>query len=99
MRITFKNLVKGLIDQGPPIRFVRNLLKGHLVGWVSDRSHFTYGGQPKIKYNSKASAQRAAEAMGKKVNVHFSNYKCLYCDGYHIGKNSLNKISSQPPSN
>ena len=99
MRITLKNLVKGLIDQGPPRRFVRNLFKGHLFGWVSGRSHLTYGGKPKVKYNTKASAQKAADAMGAKVGVHFSNYKCLYCDGYHIGKNSLNKISDIPPSN
>ena len=29
--------------------------------------------------------------MGQKYNTHFSTYKCLYCDGYHIGKNRDNK--------
>ena len=29
--------------------------------------------------------------MGKKHNTHFSYYKCLFCDGYHIGKNRDNK--------
>jgi hypothetical protein len=29
--------------------------------------------------------------MGAKNNTHFSYYKCLFCDGYHIGKNRDNK--------
>ena len=29
--------------------------------------------------------------MSQKHNTHFSVYKCLYCDGYHIGKNRENK--------
>ena len=37
------------------------------------------------------SAQNSAEAMSKKHNTHFSYYKCLFCDGYHIGKNRDNK--------
>ena len=42
-------------------------------------------------YNSKASALKSAEAMGKKRGVHFSAYKCAYCDGYHLGRNRENK--------
>jgi len=29
--------------------------------------------------------------MSKKHGVHFSNYKCIFCDGYHLGKNRDNK--------
>lgn len=93
MRMKIKNIIRGLIDQGPPKRFVVNLWRGHLLGWISDRSHTTFSGKPKIQYSSKASAIKAAQAMSKKTGVHFSNYKCLYCDGYHIGKNSMNKTS------
>lgn len=32
--------------------------------------------------------------MGAKHGGHFSVYKCLYCDGWHCGKNSENKIKS-----
>lgn len=32
--------------------------------------------------------------MGGKHGVHFSVYKCLYCDGWHCGKNNENKIKS-----
>lgn len=47
---------------------------------------------PKIPYPNKRVALRAAEAMGKKHGVHFSIYKCAWCDGWHIGKNAQNKI-------
>lgn len=42
---------------------------------------------------------RAAEAMGKKHGVHFSVYKCAWCDGWHIGKNAQNKIKSDALEN
>jgi hypothetical protein len=38
-------------------------------------------------YNTKASAVRAAEQMAKKKGVPFGNWKCMHCDGFHIGKN------------
>ncbi len=38
-------------------------------------------------YNTKKTAIKSANSMAKKKGVHFSNYKCLYCNGYHIGKN------------
>jgi hypothetical protein len=38
-------------------------------------------------YNTKATAVRSAEAMTKKRGVKFGNWKCVHCDGYHIGKN------------
>jgi len=44
-----------------------------------------------VVYNSKATALKSAEALGKKRNVHFSVYKCAYCDGYHLGRNRENK--------
>ena len=43
-------------------------------------------------YNTVEGAKKAAEAMSKKREAHFSYYKCLFCDGYHIGKNRDNKI-------
>lgn len=43
-------------------------------------------------YPSKSEAQKAADVMSKKYGVHFSVYKCVWCDGWHIGKNSRNKV-------
>ena len=88
-----KNLFLALKDQMPISRFVRNLRKGHLIGLFSKRSHENADGKPKISYSSKKSATKAAEAMKKKRGVYFSNYKCVWCDGYHIGKNSENKVA------
>lgn len=87
----FKNLYLVIKDQGPPRRFFRNLRKGHLMGIMSNRSHINASGKAKVMYNTKATAVKSADAMKKKTGNYFSNYKCLYCDGYHIGKNSENK--------
>lgn len=86
-----RNIFLALKDQGPFTRFVRNLFKGHLFGLCSRRSHENADDKPKVMYNTKASAMKAAEAMRKKRDLYFSNYKCMRCDGYHIGKNSSNK--------
>jgi hypothetical protein len=88
-----RNVFLALKDQMPISRFFRNLRKGHLIGLFSKRSHENADGKPKISYGSKASATKAAAAMMKKRGAYFSNYKCVWCDGYHIGKNSENKIA------
>jgi len=87
-----RNLVKGLLYQGPPKRFFRNFfITGNALGLFSKRSHLNFNGKPKVKYNTLKSANRAAEKMSNKLNTHFSVYKCIFCDGYHIGKNRDNK--------
>jgi hypothetical protein len=90
-----KNLIAALKDQGPFVRFYRNLLKGHVLGLFHERSHKNENGKLKVMYNTKESAKRVAEAMTKKYGVWFSNYKCIYCDGYHLGKNRENKTREQ----
>lgn len=87
-----RNIITALRDQGPLSRFLRNLWRGYIFGLIHKRSHYRDDGLPKVEYHSKAIAIRAAESMKKKRGVHFSNYKCMYCDGYHIGKNFQNKI-------
>ena len=89
----FRNLYLALKDQLPISRLIRNIRKGHLIGLFSKRSHENTNGKPKISYGSKQSAMKAAEAMKKKRGTYFSNYKCVWCDGYHIGKNSENKVT------
>ena len=87
-----RNIYLALKDQLPLSRFIRNLRKGHLIGLFSKRSHENADGKTKISYGSKASAIKAAQAMTKKRGVYFSIYKCVHCDGFHIGKNSENKV-------
>lgn len=93
MKIKFKNLRLGLIDQGPFKRFIKNFfITRNTWGLFSKNSHFRGDtGLEKISYSSKASATKASQKMGAKHGVHFSVYKCIYCDGYHIGKNRENK--------
>ncbi len=82
-----KNLYLALKDQMPLWRLIKNIFKGHILGLFHERSHQRHDGKEKLSYPTKDSAKRAAEKMAKKHGVYFSNYKCVYCDGYHIGKN------------
>ena len=82
-----RNIVLALKDQLPLRRLVRNLWNGRITGLTHPRTHLLASGAPKIMYNTKASAVRAAEQMAKKKGVPFGNWKCMHCDGFHIGKN------------
>lgn len=88
-----RNIIKAIKDQGPLRRFFRNFFVTR-NGWglISKRSHFRDQGNAKVMYNTKTSAEKAAMKMSEKHGVHFSNYKCIYCDGYHLGKNRDNKV-------
>lgn len=88
-----RNIFLALRDQWPLKRFIRNFfITRNAWGLFHKNSHISQGsGKPKVMYNTKASAEKAARAMTEKHGVWFSNYKCLHCDGYHIGKNRDNK--------
>jgi hypothetical protein len=90
--MTLRNLYLGIKDQLPWKRFWHNtVVTGNALGLFHKRSHLKEDGTPKIAYPTKESANKAAEKMSAKRGVHFSNYKCLFCDGYHLGKNRDNK--------
>ena len=87
-----KNIHLALKDQLPWSRLLRNLWKGHVFGLFSKNSHVRGDtGKVKVMYNTKESATKAARKMQEKHGTYFSNYKCIHCDGYHIGKNRENK--------
>jgi hypothetical protein len=88
-----RNLMLALKDQGPPKRFFRNFfVTRNAWGLFHINSHIRAETQlPKVTYNTKIGANAAATSMAKKFNKHFSPYKCLHCDGYHLGKNRDNK--------
>lgn len=88
----FKNFILVIKDQLPLSRLLRNLWKGHLIGLFSKRSHLTASGKPKVMYNTKTTAIKSAKKMMEKNGTYYSNYKCPWCSGYHIGRNSENKI-------
>lgn len=87
-----KNIYKGLKEQLPWKRFFRNFfITGNAWGMFSKRSHYREDGKSKQVFPKKESAERASISMSKKHGKHFSYYKCIFCDGYHLGKNRDNK--------
>jgi len=91
--IKINNVILVLKDQLPLKRFINNFfITRNAWGLFHKNSHISFSsGKPKVIYNTKKTAEKSAISMGKKHNAYFSNYKCLYCDGYHIGKNRDNK--------
>ena len=93
--MSFKNCISAIWNQLTRKGAWRNIFVTHnAFGIFCEYSHISRrSGEPKIPYPNKKVALRAAEAMGKKHGVHFSVYKCAWCDGWHIGKNAQNKIT------
>lgn len=91
--IKFRNLRIWFIDQWKRKTFFRNFfITRNAWGAFSINSHMNqHKGEPKICYSTKEKALKAADKMSIKTGKHFSAYKCLFCDGYHIGKNRDNK--------
>lgn len=91
-KIEIGNLFLGLVEQLPLKRAFRNFfITGNAWGLFSIRSHQREDGKLKVMYNTKETAKKAADSMAKKMDKHFSVYKCIYCNGYHLGKNRENK--------
>jgi len=88
-----KNIIRALIDQGPPKRFIKNFfITRNAWGLFHKNSHWRADtGEEKVKYNTRKSAVKSAEAMEKKYDGIFRAYKCVHCDGYHIGKNNYRR--------
>ena len=93
IKMKLKNLILALKEQGPLKRAFRNFfITGNAWGLFHINSHIRQDTQQaKVMYNTKETALKSAESMKKKRGVHFSVYKCIYCDGYHLGKNRENK--------
>jgi len=88
-----RNIILVIKDQMPPARFLRNFfVTRNAWGLFHVNSHISFrSGKPKVMYNTKPTATKAADMMAKKYGGWYSNYKCLHCDGYHVGKNRDNK--------
>ena len=88
-----KNIYLALKHQLPITRFIKNFfITRNAWGLFHQNSHINQStGNPKVCYNSLKSATKAAESMKRKHDKHFSVYKCVFCDGFHIGKNRDNK--------
>ena len=93
MRIKMKNFFLAMKDQMPFKRFMVNFfVTRNAWGLFHKNSHVSQStGKDKVMYNTKVTAVKTAVALKKKRGVHFSPYKCLFCDGYHLGRNRDNK--------
>jgi hypothetical protein len=91
-----RNIYLALLDQLPLKRlWINFFVTRNAWGLFHINSHIAAGsGKQKVTYNSKASAVKSAGILSKKRGVHFSPYKCMRCDGYHIGRNRENKTPS-----
>jgi hypothetical protein len=89
----FKNIWLALKGQLPLNRTFRNfVITRNAWGMFSKNSHMLLDtGKKKVMYNTAKSAKRSADSMRRKHGKHFSHYKCVFCDGYHLGKNRDNK--------
>ncbi len=87
-----RNIVLAFRDQLPLKRMWRNfIVTRNGRGLFHENSHTVAAtGKPKVVYNSRAGAEKAAESMERKYEGVFRPYKCLFCDGFHIGKNRAN---------
>ncbi len=90
------NFFLALYDQLPLSRAWRNfVITRNAWGLFHKNSHVAQGtGKPKVSYGSKESAIKAAESMKRKYGNHYSPYKCIWCDGFHIGKNRHSETSN-----
>lgn len=82
-----RNFYLSLKDQLPWGRFFRNfLVNGNGWGLFSRHSHINrHTGRPKVVYPTPEAARQSAEGLSRKYGGRISAYKCMYCDGYHIG--------------
>ena len=83
----FKNIKSSIIYQFRKSDWFKQwVIKRNAWGIFSKHSHIKKDGLEKQKYNTEASALRAAEAMQKRYEGKFACYKCMFCDSYHVGK-------------
>lgn len=86
-----KNLFLALKYQLPLSRAFRNFfITRNAWGMFHRNSHFRQDiNVPKVTYTTYKSANKACVSMEKKYEGKFRAYKCVFCDGFHIGKNKV----------
>jgi hypothetical protein len=79
VKFTLRNLARALADQTPPDR--------NSVGIFSERSHLNRNGKAKIEHATKEGALKHAASLHRQNGVEYAAYKCIFCNGYHVGAN------------
>ncbi len=89
-KIKYSELLIWLKDQ---LSHPRTLFKRKSWGVFSEYSHIRRSDRrPKIASHSKHKALEVAKSMTEKYGGEYSIYKCLYCNGWHIAKESNQTI-------
>ena len=99
-KIRLRYLWTWLADQlGQPGWFRRFFVKGNAWGAFSIYSHIQKSdGKPKIQFPLQAQAQKNANKLSEGIGVPFTLYKCLFCDGWHVAKDSSAKGERKVPT-
>jgi len=66
--------------------FKQILIKKNAWGIFSEYSHTKKDGGIKQRYELERHAKKAAESMERKYANKYVAYRCMFCDGFHIGK-------------
>lgn len=83
--VMVRNVVLAVFDQP-----LREWFNGNARGIFSRRSHLNGGGKPKVEHPTRRAAESAAASLQRhptNSGVEFAAYKCLFCDGFHVGRN------------
>ena len=93
-----KYLVLWLVDQfRQPGWFRRLLIKGNAWFAFSIYSHIgKKDGKEKTSFALRKQAKKNADKLSVAVGTPYIVYKCLYCDGWHVGKDSSVEDSDSP---
>lgn len=90
-RIQFKNVWRWFMDHASQPKTFFNKKSW---GVFSEYAHIRRSDRlPKKTSDTKKQAQTVADFMAKKYGGSYSIYKCVYCDGWHVAKDSTGEAS------
>lgn len=85
-KIQFRNVGRWFADR---MSHPQTLFYRKSWGVFSEYAHIRRSDSaPKKTYDTKAEAQKAADFMANKYGGSYCIYKCVYCDGWHVAKDS-----------
>lgn len=89
-RISFRNVWRWFVDQ---MSHPRTFFYKKSWGVFSEYAHIRRSdGLPKKSADNKIQAQKTADFMAKKYGGSYTIYKCVYCDGWHVAKESIDDV-------
>lgn len=82
-----KRIYYTIKSQFPFKRFFTNFfINGKAWKLFTKKSHYRNSHIVKYKYSTLDEAKNSAKHLEDKHKKHFTYYKCMFCDGYHVSK-------------